>query len=43
MTKEELINVKGGISFGIFNVISGLGKFILKIAVRAIYPVKVRM
>lgn len=43
MTKEELTEVKGGISFGLFNVVVGLGRFIISIAKKTLYPVKFRI
>lgn len=43
MNKEELINIKGGISFGIMNVLSKIGDFILTSIKKTIFPIKFRI
>jgi len=43
MNKEELTDVKGGVSFGIFNVIGGVARFVLSIVTKTVFPIKFRI
>lgn len=43
MTKEELTTIKGGIGYGILNVISGVSRLILTTLKNTIFPIKFRI